>query len=691
MPKPSPSPKPTVKLPPQAEGPAAVALVPPLSEPGECPLPGGGVPGGVVVPSPLASLSVPGGALPAAPVAGAPVVVPGIHAAAHAQAHPHPPLHAHVTTTTTTTTTTTVPQVIAAGVPVVGLPVVHPVPAKQARQFESDFRWMPDALREAGVGESSIKLATEYYNQKSRRAGFGSILVELGILTPAALVSLVSRHLALPALSGLSSIRIPQDVLRLLPATLARRMRVVPFKRDASRVSLAVVDPSLPGFAEVPQMLGRYGIVDFDYHIAQEAEIIGKLEELFSAKADVSDPGLFFDRLVSEAVNLGVSDIHIVPEENLTQIKLRIDGVIHPHKIVDANVRDSIAARIKMKGGLDIAVRHVPQDGRAKLVLAGKKINLRFSSLPTLFGESIVMRILDQSKGIVPLDKLGMFDDTKAAILTAANAPFGFTYFVGPTGSGKTTSLYSIINTLDVSTYTMMTLEDPIEYEFRNIRQTEVTESLTFGMGLRALLRQDPDYILVGETRDAETAELSMRAALTGHTGFSTLHANTALGGIARLIDIGVEPSIIISAVNLFVSQRLVRRLCDCKEPHPQGTVLAENYKIPLHSGQMLFKPKPGGCAICGGTGYKGRVGLYECRPVTPFADIIVRLGKDSLRECAAEAARICAMELEQKGSSVFRTLRQDGFLKAAQGLTSIGEVVAQTESEDSEPEQITK
>ncbi len=553
-----------------------------------------------------------------------------------------------------------------------------------ARQ-ESDFLWMPQALRKQGVGASSIKLATDYYNQQGRRVSFGTVLVELGILTPTSMAKLIAEHHKLPVIS-LSGIRVAPDVTRLLPPTLARRMRVVPLKRAGAQISLAVSDPSIPGFAEVTQTLGRFGITDFDFHIALEAEVLAKLDDIYASRADVSDPGRFFDMLVADAVNMGVSDIHIVPEETLTQIKFRIDGVMHPYKVVDTSTRESVAARIKMKGNLDIAVRHIPQDGRAKLIVAGKKINLRFSSLPTLFGESIVIRILDQSKGIVPLEKLGMLEDTKAAILAAANAPFGFTYFVGPTGSGKTTSLYSIINTLDVTNYTMMTLEDPIEYEFRNIRQTEVTESLTFGLGLRSLLRQDPDYILVGETRDRETAELSMRAALTGHTGFSTLHANTALGGIARLIDIGVEPSVIIGAVNLFVSQRLIRRLCSCKEPHPQSAALAEIHGIILQAGETLYRPKPGGCAVCGGAGYKGRVGLYECRPVEPFADIIVRLGKDALRECEALARKLCASETELNGSSIFRNLRQDGFIKAVQGQTSIEEVIAQTESDDAEP-----
>ncbi|MDR1283177.1 MAG: type II/IV secretion system protein [Opitutaceae bacterium] len=562
----------------------------------------------------------------------------------------------------------------------------RPVNGSAHNRFESDFLWMPQALRNQKVGESSIKLATEYYNQHGRRMSFGAVLVELGILTPANLTRLIASHHDLPTIT-LAGLRIPTDVTRLIPPTAARRLRVVVLRRVGTKASLAVSDPSIPGFAESTQTLNRYGISEYEYHIAPDAEVLAKLDELYAPRADVSDPGRFFDLLVTDAVNMGVSDIHVVPEETLTQIKFRIDGVIHPYRIIDGAVRESIAARIKMKGNLDIALKHIPQDGRAKLILSGKKINLRFSSLPTLYGESIVIRILDQSKGIVPLEKLGMLDDTKTAILTAANAPFGFTYFVGPTGSGKTTSLYSIINTLDVTNYTMMTLEDPIEYEFRNIRQTEVTESLTFGLGLRSLLRQDPDYILVGETRDKETAELSMRAALTGHTGFSTLHANTALGGIARLIDIGVEPSIIIGAVNLFVSQRLIRRLCECKEPHPQSAALADIHGIRLEQGQSLWRPRPGGCPKCSGNGYKGRVGLYECRPVEPFADVIVRHGKDALRECEALARKLCATETGQTGNSIFRTLRQDGFIKAAQGQTSIEEVIAQTESEDAVPE----
>ncbi|WP_084442187.1 GspE/PulE family protein [Termitidicoccus mucosus] len=565
-----------------------------------------------------------------------------------------------------------------------------PVPVElakvqQARQ-EHDFVWMPRVLKENGIGASSIKIATDYFNQQGRRQSYGGVLVELGILPAAAVAKMIAEHHGLQCVS-LMGVRIPVEAVRLLSPSVARRLRAIPLRRVNAKVSVAITDPAVPGFAEVAGSFRRFGVNEVEYLVAPEAEVLARIDEMYATRADVSDPGRFFDLLVADAVNMGVSDIHLVPEETLSQIKFRIDGVMHPYKVIEGAVRDSIFARVKMKGGLDIAIRHIPQDGRAKLVVGGRKVNMRFNALPTLYGESIVIRILDQSKGIVPLDRLGMLDDTKAAILKAANAPFGFTYFVGPTGSGKTTSLYSIINTLDVSNYTMMTLEDPIEYEFRNIRQTEVTEQLTFAMGLRALLRQDPDYILVGETRDGETAELSMRAALTGHTGFSTLHANTALGGITRLIDMGVEPSIIIGAVNLFVSQRLIRRLCECKEPHPQSEAIAGIHGIRLEPGQTLYRPKPGGCALCGGNGYKGRVGLYECRPVEPFADIIVRLGKDALRECETLARKLCATETEQTGSSIFRTLRQDGFIKAAQGQTSIDEVVAQTEAPEGDSE----
>lgn len=552
--------------------------------------------------------------------------------------------------------------------------------AGTGRRSELDFMWMPDALRANGVGASSIKLVADYFNQQGRRMTFAAVVVELGIATAPDVARMIATHHGLKFV-GLTGLQIPPEVGKLVPGPMARRRRVLPMERMGGRVVLAVADPSAAGFLEVTQYLRRSGCTEFEFRIATEAEILGKLEEVWTLKADVSDPMRFFDNLVTDAVMMGVSDIHIVPEETLTQIKFRIDGVIHPYRVVEMAARESLTARVKMKGGLDIAMRAIPQDGRAKMMINGRKVNLRFNALPTLYGESIVMRILDQSKGIVPLEKLGMLDDTKAEILKAANAAYGFTYFVGPTGSGKTTSLYSIINTLDVSTYTMMTLEDPVEYEFRNIRQTEVTEQVTFALGLRALLRQDPDYILVGETRDRETAELSMRAALTGHTGFSTLHANTALGGIARLIDIGVEASIIIGAVNLFVSQRLVRRLCVCKEPHPLSATLAELHRIPLEPGQQLWRARPGGCDICGGGGYKGRVGLYECRPVEPFADIIVRHGKDALRECQEHARKLCETETEQNGSSIFRTMRHEGFLKAAMGLTSVEEVVAQTEA----------
>ena len=366
------------------------------------------------------------------------------------------------------------------------------------------------------------------------------------------------------------------------------------------------------------------------------------------------------DALLRAAVAEGASDVHCEPKEDGLLIRFRLDGEMRDHTRLPLAHRDAFLARGKIFGGMDITEKRLPQDGRAVLREGAKRFHLRLSTLPTVHGESLVIRLLDQSMPAQAFDKLGFLPAQSAALDRALHGPAGLIYLTGPTGSGKTTTLHSALHALDHRGRVIHTLEDPVEYEFSAIRQTEIREKigLTFAASLRALLRQNPDVLLVGETRDAETAQLAIRAALTGHLVLSTLHTNDALAAIPRLRDLGVETFLLAAALRLVAAQRLVRRLCPaCKAPHPESPRLAAQYLLP---DAKLFRAV--GCTACHGRGYRGRLAIHEVIPAEKFLPLI-----------AANAPLADLIALRDREAHI--TLWQRGLAAAAAGETTVEEV----------------
>ncbi len=379
------------------------------------------------------------------------------------------------------------------------------------------------------------------------------------------------------------------------------------------------------------------------------------------AVAEISgDPTRTFEAILRAAATEGASDVHFEPKEDGLVVRFRLDGEMHGHVRLPVAQREALLARGKIFGGMDITEKRLPQDGRAVLRERGRRFHLRLSTLPTVHGESLVIRLLDQTMPSQDFAQLGLAPSQAEALRASLAGPAGLVYLTGPTGSGKTTTLHAALHALDHEGRVIHTLEDPVEYEFPGIRQTEIREKigLTFATSLRALLRQNPDVLLVGETRDAETAQLAIRAALTGHLVLSTLHTNDALAAIPRLRDLGVESFLLAASLRLVAAQRLVRRLCtECKEPHPANIRLSELHRIP--DAQFC---RPVGCPACRSRGFQGRLAIHEVIPAEKFLPLIA---------ANAPLADLAALREREGGA----TLWQHGLAAAAQGLTTIEQV----------------
>lgn len=538
------------------------------------------------------------------------------------------------------------------------------------------------------VSEDQVRIALTEQNR--RQEPLGRILVRLGFATEGVIRDVLAGVLGYDSVD-LSKVLIDSDVVKRVPREIARRYRVLALTFDAypRRLTVATTDPFNviamdqvralfdPG-TEIRAVLA--GEVEIDKAIEQfyghELSVDGILREIETGEIDprsleirsdeYSQPVVrLVNALLSDAVKRGASDLHFEPAQEFLRIRYRIDGVLRQIRSLHRDHWAPIAVRLKVMASMNIAERRAPQDGRISLSVAGREVDFRVSSLPTIHGENIVLRVLDRHKGIVALDRLGLHEDALDGLRLMMARPEGIILVTGPTGSGKSTTLYSMLNHLDSESVNIMTLEDPVEYPMGRVRQTSVNEAarLTFAGGVRSLLRQDPDVILIGEIRDAETAEMAFRAAMTGHQVYSTLHANSAAGAIARLMETGMSSGVMAGNIIGIIGQRLVRRLCrHCRAPCEPAPL--ERRILGLETGsEAPAVYRPGGCSRCEYQGFRGRLALLELIRFDAEIDEVVSRGATT----SEISGLACA-----KG---FRPLVQDGIRRVLEGTTSLAEV----------------
>lgn len=556
------------------------------------------------------------------------------------------------------------------------------------------------------ISEEQLRQAMQEKRETGQR--LVSVLIRLGLISENKLLAQLS-NLYHMEVTDLDYIIPPDSVLKLIPAEKAYHYEVIPIDRKGRTLTVAMVDPTdisaiedlrfitgmeinpvLASETSIREALSRYykmdtslaevkaeagpkelGIEDLE---VLEAGTEEEVEEEAKLRADAEGGPVIrlVNFYISDAVNKGASDIHIEPFEKQLRIRFRIDGVLREQQPPPFNLKSGIITRLKLMAKMDIAEHRLCQDGRINILVGNKMIDLRVSVIPTIYGEKIVMRILDRSALMLDLTKLGFGEEALKKYLRAIESPYGIILITGPTGSGKTTTLYSTLQRLNKPDRQIMTIEDPVEYNIHGINQIQVHEEigLTFAAALRAFLRQAPNIILVGEMRDTETAEIGIRAALTGHLVFSTIHTNDAPTTINRLIDMGIPPYLVASAMILIQAQRLVRRICpNCKEAIKVSPKLLEEANIPPDTfpEDIVYKGK--GCSNCGQTGYKGRIGLYEVMPISPTIRAMILKGASS-DEIAKQA--------KDEG---MKTLRDDGIEKIKKGVTTIEELMRETSS----------
>ncbi len=583
---------------------------------------------------------------------------------------------------------------------------------------------MPVRIGELLLREKRItpeQLQEVLNHQKDHGGKLGAHLVALGYVKDEEITALLSKQYGVPSIS-LGQFEIDPAVIRLIPAETAQKYQIVPLSRAGATLTIAMTDPTNVFAMDDIKFMTVYNIepvvasegavndaIEKYYggggskpaasssaaglnalEVATKAleempvvsdadvEVLEELEEISAEALARQGEEAPVIRLVNvvlmSAIQRGASDIHIEPYEKELRVRYRMDGILYNVMAPPMKFRDAITSRIKIMARLDIAEKRLPQDGRIKIRFADngstKDIDFRVSCLPTLFGEKIVMRLLDKDKLMLDMTKLGFEPESLVKFEAAIQKPWGMVLVTGPTGSGKTNTLYSSIARINTPETNIMTAEDPVEFNLPGINQVQVRENigLNFAAALRAFLRQDPNIILVGEIRDFETAEIAVKAALTGHLVLSTLHTNDAPSTVNRLMNMGIEPFLVASSVNLICAQRLVRRICTkCKEPHPMPPAALVQAGYTPEDAEQVTPMRGKGCDKCNNTGYKGRVGLYEVMEVT-----------DELRELVLVGAS--ALELRRKAiDDGMITLRQSGLLKVKDGLTTIEEVARET------------
>jgi type IV pilus assembly protein PilB len=542
-------------------------------------------------------------------------------------------------------------------------------------------RRIGDVIVQLGFAEREL---VEQVVENGRREGvpLGQALIEEGIVNSGQLAQALAERNGLDYVD-LNIFDVDPGAAAMIDFAKARRYQTIPIAFLAEHTLLvATADPAnLLALDDITMATGyevRRAVASPE-HIGALIEQLGTLE---SSVHEIEDPDFeaevielresaddapvvkLVHAVIADAVRRGASDIHFEPRGGDMRVRFRVDGVVSDSTTIPRHLISGLVSRVKIMAELDIATKRMPQDGRIGLSVDGNYVDLRVATLPVVRGEAVVMRILDSRQIVMDLDGLGMEDDDRKQFETAIGASHGAILVTGPTGSGKTTTLYGGLTELNTPDRTIVTVEDPVEYELEGIKQVQVNPKtgLTFATGLRAMLRADPDVVMVGEIRDTETAKIAVESALTGHLVLTTLHANDAPLAAARMIEMGIEPFLVTSSVQCVVAQRLVRKLCECKQPVKLSKALLEEngFKVPRGIGAF----EPGACVRCAQTGYKGRTGVYQVMPMT-----------DEVRRLILEAARHGDLLAAARAQGM-KTLHEAGLAKVAQGITSIAEVL---------------
>jgi type IV pilus assembly protein PilB len=562
---------------------------------------------------------------------------------------------------------------------------------------------MSGRLGELLVRENLVSLQQlQKAQDEQRRNGgrIGSLLVKQGSIAESDLTGFLSKQYGVPSIS-LKDFEISEDVIKLVPKQTAVKHGVLPVNRAGSSLIIAMSDPSnilalddikfstgynvevvVASEVAIREAIDRYysekgpsydevmqGFEDADFSVIEEGDGLDVLDlEKSAAEAPVVT---LVNMILLDAIKKGASDIHVEPYEKEFRVRFRIDGVLYEVMKPPMRLRAAMISRLKIMSHLDISERRLPQDGRIKLRLGkGKEMDFRVSVCPTLFGEKVVLRLLDKSNLQLDMTKLGFEEKQMKDFLDAIDRPYGMVLVTGPTGSGKTTTLYSALQRLNEVAWNISTAEDPVEFNFFGINQVQMHEDigLNFAAALRSFLRQDPDIIMVGEIRDFETAEIAVKAALTGHLVLSTLHTNDAPGTISRLLNMGIEPFLVTASLNAVIAQRLCRRLCpDCKAPAPLDEQALVDAGIPADQIGSFEPYDKVGCKNCNDRGFKGRVAVYEVMPMW-----------DGLKELVINGASTA--ELKQEAIRLgFQTLRMSALNKVKEGTTTLAEAVGNT------------
>ena len=555
-------------------------------------------------------------------------------------------------------------------------------------------------MKEGLITKDQLEKALQEQKANGTRLGYN--LVKLGFVQETEITKMLARQFRMPAVD-LSRFEVDPKIVKMIPADIALKHLVLPLKKEGRTLTVAMADPTNLGVIDDLKFVTRYDIfpvIAGEYTLrmaiekyyeqvdaqldsllkemgeeseSEELELVQEQEEAEQAGAAMADDApvvKLINAILTDAVKRGASDIHVEPFEHEIRVRYRIDGALSEVMKPPIKLKAALTSRIKIMAALNIAERRIPQDGRIRLKMGKRVIDFRVSTLPVLFGEKIVMRILDKGNLTLDLSKFGFEPKAEADLMKAILNPYGMVLVTGPTGSGKTTTLYSALSRVNTIEVNIMTAEDPVEYNLMGINQVAVRNEIgmTFAAALKAFLRQDPNIIMVGEIRDIETGSIAIKAALTGHLVLSTLHTNDAPSTITRMIDMGIEPFNVSSAVNLIVAQRLVRRICkDCKTETTYDAVELKALGTTEKEWEGVTFYKGKGCETCAGSGYKGRAGLYE---VMAFSQ--------ELRRMILRGASTAELQ-QQAVKDGMLTLRMDGIVKIKKGVTTLEEVVKET------------